>query len=104
MTASPIKLRSGEWGVRTQGVPSAGAVVTVRAASGKTWTSTIVAVVWRGDGVAICAVGQRAIAQRSAGVSRAASCRECHGRIVDAPHHRAMGGLCGACAFDEYDC
>ena len=31
-------------------------------------------------------------------------CRECHGPIKDAPHHKAMGGLCGECAFDEYDC
>jgi hypothetical protein len=31
-------------------------------------------------------------------------CRECHGPLVNAPHHRAMGGLCGNCAFDEYDC
>jgi hypothetical protein len=31
-------------------------------------------------------------------------CRECGGPLVSAPHHRAMGGLCGSCAFDEYDC
>lgn len=30
-------------------------------------------------------------------------CRSCHGPIMNAPHHRAMGGLCGNCAFDEYD-
>lgn len=37
---------------------------------------------------------------------RAASgrCRGCRGPIVDAPHHRAMGGYCGQCAFDEFDC
>jgi len=31
-------------------------------------------------------------------------CRECGGPIRDARHHKAMGGLCGECAFDEYDC
>lgn len=31
------------------------------------------------------------------------TCRECHGPLVNAPHHSAMGGLCGSCAFDEYD-
>lgn len=31
-------------------------------------------------------------------------CRECGGPLVSAPHHAAMGGLCGHCAFDEYDC
>lgn len=31
-------------------------------------------------------------------------CRGCGGAIVDAPGHSAMGGYCGECAFDEYDC
>jgi hypothetical protein len=31
-------------------------------------------------------------------------CRECRGPLRDAKHHSAMGGLCGECAFDEYDC
>jgi hypothetical protein len=36
--------------------------------------------------------------------SGSGTCRACHRTIRDAPHHRAMGGLCGECAFDEYDC
>lgn len=35
---------------------------------------------------------------------RADRCRGCRGPIEDAPHHRAMHGYCGACAFDEFDC
>lgn len=35
---------------------------------------------------------------------RSGRCRDCGREIRDAPHHRAMGGLCGDCAFDEYDC
>lgn len=31
-------------------------------------------------------------------------CCECGGELVDARHHRAMGGYCGNCAFDEFDC
>jgi hypothetical protein len=31
-------------------------------------------------------------------------CRCCGGSIIDAPHHRAMNGYCGSCAFDEFDC
>jgi len=31
------------------------------------------------------------------------SCRGCHGPVKDAPHHRAMQGYCGECAFDEFD-
>lgn len=30
-------------------------------------------------------------------------CRGCGGELRDAAHHRAMGGYCGSCAFDEYD-
>jgi len=30
-------------------------------------------------------------------------CRGCGGPVVDAPHHRAMDGYCGSCAFDEFD-
>jgi hypothetical protein len=35
--------------------------------------------------------------------SNTGRCRECHGPIKDAPHHRAMQGYCGECAFDEFD-
>lgn len=31
-------------------------------------------------------------------------CRECRGPIVNCSYHKAMYGLCGQCAFDEYDC
>lgn len=30
-------------------------------------------------------------------------CRGCRGQIKDAPHHPAMEGYCGYCAFDEFD-
>lgn len=30
-------------------------------------------------------------------------CRECGRGLRDASYHVAMGGLCGECAFDEYD-
>jgi len=36
--------------------------------------------------------------------ARRTTCRGCRGPIRNAPHHRAMGGYCGYCAFDEYDC
>lgn len=31
-------------------------------------------------------------------------CKGCGGEVKDAPHHRAMDGYCGGCAFDEFDC
>jgi len=39
--------------------------------------------------------------RRSSGSGR---CRACGGPIRHAAHHRAMGGYCGNCAFDEFDC
>lgn len=50
-------------------------------------------------------------APRAAGSSRSgyggsgygSRCKGCRGPIADARHHRAMGGYCGSCAFDEYD-
>jgi hypothetical protein len=41
---------------------------------------------------------------RITAAEQAGVCRGCGGPIRDAGHHRAMGGFCGACAFDEYDC
>lgn len=35
--------------------------------------------------------------------ARRGGCRGCGGPIRNAPHHRAMGGYCGYCAFDEFD-
>lgn len=35
---------------------------------------------------------------------RSGRCRGCGGPIRDARHHAAMGGYCGSCAFDEFDC
>jgi hypothetical protein len=62
-------------------------------------------VVWQGEGVTLCATQSldRAPAARKS-ASRGGRCRECKGPLVDVSHHRAMGGLCGDCAFDEYDC
>jgi hypothetical protein len=35
---------------------------------------------------------------------RRGRCRGCGGALRDVPHHAAMGGYCGSCAFDEFDC
>lgn len=65
MDGSPIKLRSGEWGVRARGKAAPGDVVNVVAKSGKRWTATVARVVWSGpdrDGggtVSLCATEKR---------------------------------------------
>jgi hypothetical protein len=54
-TATPIKLRSGEWGARVHGSVQQGDLVQISTKSGKTWTARVSKVVWTSDGVSICA-------------------------------------------------
>ena len=110
IAATPVKLRSGDWGVRVMGKTKTGDQVVVRAKTGKVWVATIDRVVWSGsdDGgnVSLCSTKKTSSSRRSGPVSSgpaSGKCRECRGPIRNAPHHRAMGGLCGNCAFDEYD-
>lgn len=104
--ASFAKLDGGKWGVRVPGVPAVGSTVEVEGKYGRK-TVTIAAVVETRDGSSVCSIVAEPRKPRSSsgrGSHGGGRCRECHGPIVDARHHRAMGGLCGACAFDEYDC
>jgi len=102
------KLRNGEWGLRGQNLTE-GSTVTVTKKSGETKTEKVGRVIWRGsDGTCLAAKGDSSPSRPSSPSydrrSRSGRCRECGGPIRNAPHHRAMGGLCGDCAFDEYDC
>jgi hypothetical protein len=107
------KLRDGSWGVRAPAGTKAGDPITVTKRDGTTKPERVERVLWEGDGIALCAIAPSAPSAKSGGysaqrVSRAGGasdrCRECRGPIRHAPEHRAMGGLCGSCAFDEYDC
>ena len=53
LTASPIKLRSGEWGARVQGKAVEGASITVTTRAGKSWQAFVSKVVWSGSGITI---------------------------------------------------
>lgn len=81
-----------------------GQVVTVTKADGSTKQETVGTVAGsftREDGVVCAYASIRGTAKKYQ--SSDGRCRECRGPIVNARHHRAMGGLCGDCAFDEYD-
>lgn len=58
MAASYTKLKSGGWGVRVEGQVKEGDTVTVTKKSGEKKQETVSRVLWRGDGVAICEVGE----------------------------------------------
>lgn len=47
--------------------------------------------------------GGTVVGVREARAARSGCCQACGGELKDAGHHKAMGGLCGSCAFDEYD-
>lgn len=114
-TVTFTKLRSGDWGARVVGpAPSRGATLTVTRKDGSRDTVTVATVVWTGrDDVgrtlSLCAI-ERTECPASRRPATPASprssgrCRECGGPLVSVAYHRAMGGLCGQCAFDEYDC
>ena len=83
-----------------------GQILDIRTRAGKTWQARVTKVVWSGQGVSLCATEQirgQAAAAAPAKAAHSGRCRECRGAIEHAPHHRAVGGLCGSCAFDEYD-
>lgn len=110
MKASYTKLKSGDWGIRIEKPAGpdalrAGTTVTVMKRDGSSKTETVGCVLWADNDVAICAISKVAT-PRTTTTARKGNygCRECRGPIRDARHHRAMGGLCGDCAFDEYDC
>jgi hypothetical protein len=54
-SATPAKLRNGNWGARVQGAVAKGDVVTITTKAGKTWTATVDAVVWTDGQVSLVA-------------------------------------------------
>src|SRR3954465_11943238 len=97
--ATPAKLNSGAWGARVAGHQVAvGDEVSIAAQSGKAWTATVSRIVWKGPDVTLVATGEVANSHPLSG-----RCKGCGRGIKDAPQHRAMGGYCGECAFDQFD-
>lgn len=79
------RLRNGDWGVRVPESDAAeGTSVLVRKRSGETKKEVIARVVWRGDGVAICAIS-RAPRRRDSGLHYERGvglvCDECGDRV-----------------------
>lgn len=54
-TATPTKLRNGNWGARVRGKVREGDTVTITTKSGKSWEARVSKVVWTDGSVAICA-------------------------------------------------
>lgn len=99
ITATPAKLRNGNWGARVTGRVSAGSVVTIKTRSGKTWDAQVERVLWTGDGVSLCAT--RSL-DRKPSTSTRRCCEQCgrrSHRLVNAVDMSGIGGLvCTRCA------
>lgn len=116
MNATYTKLRDGNWGIKIVGAGEElgaakleGKVVTVRKASGEVKQETVAKVIYSQPTYVLCTLARAGTRSAHSYAGRPSSsgggrCRECRGPLVSVPEHRAMGGLCGSCAFDEYDC
>jgi hypothetical protein len=58
-TATPTKLRNGDWGAKVAGSVRQGDKIQIRTKSGKEWTARVARVLWSGDNVSIVATEQR---------------------------------------------
>lgn len=95
-------LRDKSWGIRCNVLVSHGDRVTVTKKDGSSKVETVDKVLWTDNKTYLCSI-MHTEKPRSTVSHSNGRCRSCHGPIRNAPHHRAMGGLCGDCAFDEYD-
>jgi len=103
-TASPIKLRNGNWGARVTGTVNVGDEITITTRAGRNWQTLVERIVWSGtsrDGTP-AAIVATVSAQRSAYGS--GTCDECGTRravttAVDLSGLR--GRVCARCKRDE---
>lgn len=100
-TASPSKLRSGEWGARVDGDVKPGDTITITTRSGKSWDATVSKVIWQGEGVTLVATGPGTTARTSRHTGRrryprVECCRACGGN----GNVEQELGQCMACGID----
>lgn len=74
ISASPAKLRNGNWGAKVRGAVNEGDVVTITTRAGKSWEARVTKVVWTGDGLSICATESLDRAPRRSRSSNGCSC------------------------------
>lgn len=90
-TATPAKLRSGNWGARVPGRAVEGQTITIRTQSGKSWDARVTRVVWANDEASI--VETLSLDDRRHR-SRRGRCRICGG---DSPQTTIGRGICDDC-------
>lgn len=55
-TATPLKLKNGDWGARVNSDSvQVGDIVRITTRAGKSWEAEVLKVIWSGNGISICA-------------------------------------------------
>jgi hypothetical protein len=75
-TASPTKLRNGDWGATTKTSVEAGDVITIRTRGGKEWQASVVKVIWSDGEKCIVATRSVTAAPRAAAATTTSSAHE----------------------------
>lgn len=91
--ATYSKLKSGDWGVRVEGLVRPGAAISVAKKDGATKTETIANVLWTGGGISLCAI------ERSGnGIANGArKCADCGGPVTGSYRY------CRDCFYEHRD-
>ena len=94
MATTYTNLRSGNWGVRCTDRVAVGDEVRVTKRDGSVKSETIAAIVWRGDGVTLAALAEKAGAAPARGRRTGCAC----GSIEDNPRDSD----CATCLHDAF--
>lgn len=96
-TATPTKLRSGDWGARVHGPAAQGDTIEITTRAGKTWHATVSRVLWSGDGVSIVETQQnRPRSRRNMGLGTWTGCS------CGSVEEYEKSGDCASCTHDRY--
>ena len=102
-SASPAKLRTGDWGARVPYPVSPGDTITITAKSGKSWQATVDRVVWQGEGVwLVSTISRETGSARGSGRRGKWTVCACGSREIDGQTVPSQSN-CQSCQFDAVD-
>lgn len=99
-SATPAKLKNGQWGAKAQGRIQAGDTITITTRGGKSWDAKVSRVLWSDGKITLCSTSKtsgrssRRSSRRSSGTCSVSGCQS----------PATVGGMCKRCDFDENDC
>lgn len=99
-TATPTKLRNGNWGAKVKGTVREGDSIQITTRAGKSWVASVSKVIWSGQGVSIVATGSAGSGSRKNNRGRECDCGACEDLISHGyrPGARITCSNCGGWA------